>query len=57
MTATTVTMAARRSASSGPRTFDTTNCVPAKATPLTTTTGHTSSILRKPAITVTSMAG
>ena len=37
--------------------METTNCVPAKAMPLTAITGHTSSIRRKPDITVTSMAG
>jgi hypothetical protein len=56
-TATTLIRAARRSASSGPSWFETTNCVPAKATPLTAITGHTSSIRLNPAITVTSIPG
>ena len=57
MTVITAARAARRSASSGPSRLETRNCVPAKDTPLTTTTGHTSSICRKPAMTVTSIPG
>src|SRR5919107_5234361 len=59
-TAITATIAASKSASVGPpraATFETTNCVPAKATPLTTTIGHTSSILRHPDITTTRKPG